>query len=101
MGDTAELETLNYRLTNIEGKLESLEKLLTTDALQQRDISDLQKSVSNFLQAVNAHEARIKALELAPLQTKAEKWTVIVDYIFKAIIALTCTMLLSKVGLSL
>jgi len=125
MAESAELETMNYRLTNIEGKLSRLEQMLTQEALQERDISELQKSVSRFLnlyteqserlraleekqtnieevkKALNAHDKRIEALELAPLQTRAEKWTVIVDYIFKAIIALTCTMLLSKVGLSL
>ena len=119
-----ELETLTYRLTNIETKLNSLEKLLTHDALQERDISELKKNFEKFLmlydsqskkierlliqqedineltEAINAHDKRIKALELAPIQSKAEKWNTIIDCIFKAIVAITCTLMLSKIGLS-
>lgn len=92
-------EQVNYRLDNIEKVLSELKDVVLENKMQARDISDLNSKVNEFLGAVNAHEARIRNLETAPMKGKAEKWQMVVDTISKLAMTAIATMILAKIGL--
>ena len=81
------LEIMNFRLTNIEKSIEELKDVVLDTKLQERDIKDLAATQNELLKAVNAHDVRIKNLELKPTKEKADRWQFIVEYIFKTVVA--------------
>lgn len=81
------LEIMNFRLTNIEKSIEELKDVVLDTKLQERDIKDLAATQNELLKAVNAHDVRIKNLELKPTKEKADRWQFIVEYIFKTAVA--------------
>ena len=95
-----DISTVNYRLTQIEDSIKDLRTVVLETKLQERDIKDLNTQQTELLQAINAHDARLKTLEQKPLQDKAAKWQYIMDFIFKVIVAAAITFVLSKIGIS-
>lgn len=94
-----EEDILGFRLTNIENTLNELKNVLVETKLQQRDIDDLKKLHEETLCAINAHDKRIRALEVAPEKEKAKWWETAIDYIFKAILGAVLVLILAKIGL--
>lgn len=93
-------EQVSYRLDNIEKVLSELKDVVLENKMQARDIADLNTKVNEFLGAVNAHEARIRSLETAPLKGKADKWQSIVDTFSKLAMTAIAGMILAKIGLA-
>lgn len=91
---------LDFRLTNIENTLNELKNVLVETKLQQRDIDDLKKMQQETLEAINSHDKRIRALEMAPDKAKAGKWEIIADFVFKAILGAVVVVILAKIGLN-
>lgn len=95
-----DLGTVNFRLSQIEDSIKDLRTVVLETKLQERDIKDLSEQQTEFLQAINSHDARLKALEQKPTQEKAAKWQYITDFIFKVLVAAAITYVLSKLGIS-
>lgn len=96
---------VEYRLNNIEKVLGELKDVMIENKMQARDIDELRKICSETLTAINAHDKRIRELEMAPLSTKADKWKTLVDIIWKLIlgglatvVTVVVTTTLSKLG---
>ena len=89
---------INFRLEAIEKSLADLKDVMLETKMQERDIKDLAETQNELLKAINSHDSRIKALEIAPTQSKAEKWQFIADYIFKAVVGGAIIYFLSKIG---
>jgi len=96
---TTGYEVINFRLEAIEKSLADLKDVMLETKMQERDIKDLAETQNELLKAVNCHDTRIKALEIAPTQSKAEKWQFIADFIFKTVAAGAVIYFLSKIGL--
>lgn len=88
--------SLNWRLSNIEKTLAELKDVVLENKLQARDIKDLAKQQDEVVKAINSHDKRLRDLETAPIQAKAEKWQYIMDYIFKTAILTIGTIILAK-----
>lgn len=95
-----DLGTVNFRLSQIEDSIKDLRTVVLETKLQERDIKDLSEQQTELLQAINAHDARLKTLEQKPLKEKAEKWQYIMDFIFKVLVAAAITYVLSKIGIN-
>ena len=95
-----DLGTVNFRLSQIEDSIKDLRTVVLETKLQERDIKDLTEQQTELLQAINAHDNRIKNLEQKPLQDKAAKWQYIMDFIFKVLVAASVTYILSKIGIN-
>lgn len=91
---------LEFRLSNIEKSLSEMKDLFLEAKLQQKDIDGMKKTQEETICAINAHDTRLRKLEAAPEKTKASKWDVISDYIFKGILGAVLITILTKVGLS-
>lgn len=92
--------TIEYRLDNIEKVLGEMKDVLLENKLQARDIRDLGQQQKELLNAINAHEKRIKELEMKPVQDRANKWQYILDYIFKGVVAAVVGYIFIKIGLN-
>lgn len=98
---------IDYRLSNIEKTLAELKDVIIENKMQARDIRELQDEVKEFLQAINAHEKRIKELEQAPKERSAHKWERLIDVFMKlllgaaaTIITIAVTNAMAKMGLN-
>ena len=89
---------INFRLEAIEKSLADLKDVVLETKMQERDIKDLAEKQTELLQAINCHDTRIKNLEIAPTQSKAEKWQYITDYLFKTLVAGGIIYFLTKIG---
>ena len=94
-----DMSTVNFRLAQIEESIKDLRTVVLETKLQERDIKDLNEQQTELLQAINAHDARLKTLEQKPLKDKADKWQYIMDYIFKAGVTAAVTYVLLKMGI--
>lgn len=94
-------ETINYRLGKIEETLSELKTVIVENKLQAKDIQELKSNEAEILNAINAHDKRLRNLETAPVKKDAEKWKTITDFIFKTVLTVTAGIVLAKVGLSL
>lgn len=90
---------INYRLTNIESTLAELKTVIVENKLQEKEIRDIKEKLIECLQAFNAHDKRLRQLELQPIQNKADKWQQIVDMVFKTVIAGAIGFVAVKFGL--
>lgn len=90
---------INYRLTNIESTLSELKTVIVENKLQEKEIQDIKGKLVECLQAFNAHDKRIRNLELEPVKNKADKWQQIVDMVFKTVIAGAIGFVAVKFGL--
>lgn len=78
---------INYRLTNIESTLAELKTVIVENKLQEKEIKDIKEKLIECLQAFNAHDKRLRTLEIQPVNDKASKWQTISDAVFKWVIA--------------
>ena len=99
MNDDEKKELMEYRLSAIEKTLEEVRAFIVEDRMQSRDIADLQKSQAELLQAINAHDKRLRAVEERPMNEKASRYAQIVDMAFKTMITVAISLVLAKVGL--
>ena len=85
--NTDNIGTINYRLTNIESTLAELKTVIVENKLQEKEIKDIKEKLIECLQAFNAHDKRLRTLEIQPVKDKASKWQTISDAAFKWVIA--------------
>ena len=83
MEPTANIETVNFRLSSIEATLSELKAVIVENKLQEKEIKDIKEKLVECLQAFNSHDKRIHNLELQPVQDKASKWQMVTDMVFK------------------
>lgn len=118
------IELINHRLTNIEKSIEKLTDITEKIVIQQANIEELnakldshaeksEQLIRNFEDRMNAISARVghledasivydsklQALEEAPLKAGSDKWRYIVDYVFKALVAVAIGGLLLMTGI--
>ena len=101
MEEQENIGTINYRLTNIESTLAELKSVIVENKLQDKEISAVKEKLTECMQAINAHDQRIKKVELAPVESKANKWQMISDSVFKFIISTAIGFFAVKFGLKL
>ena len=92
MASEITMETLNYRLEQLEKSVSELKSLLVDSKLQDKDIETLKTDVSNL-------ETRVSNLEKAPAEAKASWFDKGVDIIFKLAITAGVGIVLAKIGL--
>ena len=92
MASEITMETLNYRLEQLEKSVSDLKNLLVDSKLQDKDIETLKTDVSSL-------ETRVGNLEKAPVETKANWLDKCVDIIFKLAITAGVSIVLAKIGL--
>lgn len=90
---------INYRLTNIESTLAELKTVIVENKLQEKEIQDIKGKLVECLQAFNAHDKRIRNLELEPVKNKADKWQTISDMVFKWVIGAAIGFAAIKFGI--
>jgi hypothetical protein len=86
------METLNYRLEQLEKSVSELKDLFVNSKLQDKDIETLKTDVSNL-------ETRVGNLEKAPAETKASWFDKGLDIVFKLAITAIVGIVLAKIGL--
>lgn len=96
---SANIETVNFRLTSIEATLSELKAVIVENKLQEKEIKDIKEKLVECLQAFNSHDKRIRNLEIKPIQDKASKWQTITDMVFKWAIAAGIGVFAVKFGL--
>lgn len=87
------METLNYRLEQLEKSVSELKSLLVDSKLQDKDIETLKTDVSSL-------ETRVGNLEKAPAEAKASWFDKVVDIVFKLAITAIVGVVLTKIGFS-
>lgn len=92
MASEITMETLNYRLEQLEKSVSELKKLLVDSKLQDKDIETLKTDVSNL-------ETRVGNLEKAPAEAKASWFDKGLDIVFKLAITAIVGIVLAKIGL--
>ena len=92
MASEITMETLNYRLEQLEKSVSELKDLFINSKLQDKDIKTLKTDVSNL-------ETRVGNLEKVPAETKASWFDKCVDIIFKLAITAGVSIVLAKIGL--
>jgi len=93
MASEITMETLNYRLEQLEKSVSELKSLLVDSKLQDKDIETLKTDVSNL-------ETRVSNLEKAPAEAKASWFDKVVDIVFKLAITAIVGVVLTKIGFS-
>ena len=91
MASEITMETLNYRLEQLEKSVSELKSLLVDSKLQDKDIETLKTDVSSL-------ETRVGNLEKAPAEAKASWFDKVVDIVFKLAITAIAGVVLTKIG---
>ena len=99
MEEQENIGTINYRLTNIESTLAELKSVIVENKLQDKEISAVKEKLTECMQAINAHDQRIKRVELAPVESKAARWQQVMDSIFKFVISSAIAFAAVKFGI--
>lgn len=86
------METLNYRLEQLEKSVSELKELLVNSKLQDKDIKSLNEKVENL-------ETRVSNLEKAPAEAKASWFDKGLNIVFKLAITAIVGIVLAKIGL--
>jgi predicted nucleic acid-binding Zn-ribbon protein len=92
MASEITMETLNYRLEQLEKSVSELKELLVNSKLQDKDIKSLNERVENL-------ETRVNNLEKAPAEAKASWFDKGLDIVFKLAITAIVGIVLAKIGL--
>lgn len=92
MASEITMETLNYRLEQLEKSVSELKDLFVNSKLQDKDIETLKTDVSSL-------ETRVGNLEKAPAEAKASWFDKVVDIVFKLAITAGVSIVLAKIGL--
>lgn len=99
MDEQENIGTINYRLTNIESTLAELKSVIVENKLQDKEIASVKEKLNECIQALNAHDQRIKRVELAPVESKAARWQQVIDSIFKFVISSAIAFAAVKLGI--
>ncbi len=99
MDEQENIGTINYRLTNIESTLAELKSVIVENKLQDKEIAAVKEKLTECMQAINAHDQRIKKVELAPVESKAARWQQVMDSIFKFVISSAIAFAAVKIGI--
>jgi hypothetical protein len=94
------IDTINYRLDKMEEMLSQLKDVVISDKLQQRELDNVKAKVLELTEAINAHDRRIKDVEIRPAIQGADKWKQIVDATFKFLIGAVLSFIAIKFGLN-
>lgn len=94
------MKLVNYRLDNIEKVLAELKDVVSDNKLQAKDIDTMNKNIQSNTDAINAHDKRIRALEVAPAKEKASKWESMIKTISELVLTACALIILAKIGLS-
>lgn len=86
------METLNYRLEQLEKSVSELKELLVNSKLQDKDIENLKSQVGEL-------DNRVDNLEKAPAEAKASWLNKTLDIVFKLAITAIVGIVLAKIGL--
>jgi hypothetical protein len=92
MASEITMDTLNYRLEQLEKSVSEFKELLVNSKLQDKDIETLKTDVSNL-------ETRVGNLEKAPAEAKASWFDKGLDIVFKLAITAIVGIVLAKIGL--
>ena len=92
MASEITMETLNYRLEQLEKSVSELKELLVNSKLQDKDIETLKTDVAGL-------ETRVSNLEKAPAEAKASWFDKALDIVFKLAITAIVGIVLAKIGL--
>ena len=92
MASEITMETLNYRLEQLEKSVSELKDLFVNSKLQDKDIETLKTDVTNL-------ETRVGNLEKAPAEAKASWFDKGLDIVFKLAITAIVGIVLAKIGL--
>lgn len=99
MASEITMETLNYRLEQLEKSVSELKELLVNSKLQDKDIETLKTKVEELEEKVNSLEERVSNLEKTPAETKASWFDKGLDIVFKLAITAIVGIVLAKIGL--
>ncbi len=94
------IQTINYRLDKLEETLSRLSDLIVNDRLQQKELEMVKVKLAELTAAVNAHDGRLKTLEMQPVTAQAARWKQIIDAAFKFAIGAGLSYIALKLGLS-
>lgn len=94
------LEKIDYKLDSIEDTLSGFKNIDVEFPLQKKEIDDLKKSVSETVNGINAHDKRIRKLEVAPHIEKAKNWEHYVRFITEIILSSAILYILVRMGLA-
>lgn len=92
MASEITMETLNYRLEQLEKSVSELKELLVNSKLQNKDIESLKAKVEEL-------DGRVNTLEKAPAETKASWFDKGIDIVYKLAITAIVSIVLAKIGL--
>ena len=73
---------------------------LKNDRLQQKELEMVRVKLAELTAAVNAHDGRLKTLEMQPVTAQAARWKQIIDAAFKFAIGAGLSYIALKLGLS-
>lgn len=93
--DEDKLDTINYRLEQIEKQLSVLQSIITDNALTKKEIDAIHNDILVLEARVKAAESEISSLKDGKGQS-ALKW---IDYIIKGVLTILLTYVAVKVGL--
>jgi len=94
------------KMESLDKRIEAMEELNKTMALNLNEIKNLQTMTDNLLSTVNQNSSDIKELknkyyeiENKSLKDKAGRWNTIVDSVFKTAVGLIIGAVVMKLGL--
>lgn len=100
MENESNIQTINYRLDKLEETLTQLKDVIVNDRLQQKELELIKSKLEELTNAVNAHDGRMKTLEMQPVAAQAAKWKQIADAAFKFAIGAGLSFIAVKLGLN-
>lgn len=109
--DESKLDTINFRLDAIEKSITGLTNLLVKVPIMDNEVKALQKEIQNQDKRISELKketndeienlkTEITTLKNAPDKKKSELFTVITDYIYKALVVACVGYIFYKVGLA-
>lgn len=91
--------TINFRLAQIESSLQDVKDLLVSVKMAGKDIQELQSDYKNLEERVKKCEQDIADVRSIPDKKSAERWTFIVEYVFKFTVAAIVLYFATKMGI--
>lgn len=99
MNDEKPNQLIEYRLDQIEGKIDALMDITSRQQEDSNEIKNLAKKQVEILDTLKDHEQRIRKCETQPVTSKAEKWDLIMKTIMTVLATGVISFVLVKVGL--
>ena len=92
------IDLLDNRIDRIEKILDDIQNLVISNKLQEAELTRIKEKLTECVNAVNAHDKRIKNLEVEPLKNSANRWNQIVDAVFKMLVMGLLGLLAVRLG---